>query len=91
MSSSFHDSLYDSYVSTITTDFSILYIEDERVQAYFFINKCRRVFGDRCHVAHETDGVGKFFHLTTFRLCDRRDYPSLFTRTGNSYWRTLVN
>lgn len=61
--SSFHDSLYDSYVSTISTDFSILYIEDERVQAYFFINKCKRVFGDRCVVAHETDGVAALERL----------------------------
>ena len=34
-------------------DFKILYIEDERVQAYFFINKCRRVFGDRCGRARD--------------------------------------
>jgi len=61
--SSYHDSLYDSYVSTISSDFSILYIEDERVQAYFFINKCKRVFGDRCRVAHETDGVAALERL----------------------------
>ena len=37
--------------------FSILYIEDERVQAYFFTSKCKRVFGDQCVVVHEADGV----------------------------------
>ena len=44
-------------------DFKILYIEDERVQAYFFINKCRRVFGDRCVVVHETDGIAALERL----------------------------
>ena len=61
--SSFHDSLYDSYLSTGSADFSILYVEDERVQAYFFVNKCRRVFGDRCRVCHETDGVAALERL----------------------------
>ena len=62
--SSFHDSLYDSYLSTVSADFSILYVEDERVQAYFFINKCKRVFGDRCRVFHETDGVAALERLS---------------------------
>ena len=61
--SSFHDSLYDSYLSTVSADFSILYVEDERVQAYFFVNKCKRVFGDRCRVVHETDGVAALERL----------------------------
>jgi hypothetical protein len=61
--SSFHDSLYDSYLSTASADFSILYVEDERVQAYFFVNKCKRVFGDRCRVVHETDGVAALERL----------------------------
>ena len=45
--------------------FKVLYIEDERVQAYFFINKCRRVFGERCVVVHETDGVPALERLQT--------------------------
>ena len=62
--SSFRDSPYSSYLSTVSADFSILYVEDERVQAYFFINKCKRVFGDRCHVFHETDGVAALERLS---------------------------
>jgi len=41
----------------------VLYIEDERVQAYFFINKCKRVFGDTCTVVHEQDGVAALERL----------------------------
>ena len=33
------------------------------MQAYFFVNKCRRVFGDRCRVCHETDGVAALERL----------------------------
>lgn len=44
--------------------FKMLYIEDERVQAYFFIKKCRRIFGDWCIVVHETDGLAALERLT---------------------------
>ena len=33
------------------------------MQAYFFINKCKRVFGDRCTVVHERDGVAALERL----------------------------
>ena len=58
------DFLDDLYMLTGgQLDFKVLYIEDERVQAYFFINKCRRVFGDRCVVVHETDGIAALERL----------------------------
>jgi CheY-like chemotaxis protein len=57
------DSVFDSIEGAKKVEFRILYIEDERVQAYFFINKCRRVFGDQCTVVHETDGVAALERL----------------------------
>lgn len=60
--SSFHDSLFDTR-QLGEMEFKILYVEDERVQAYFFINKCKRVFGDRCTVVHEKDGVAALERL----------------------------
>ena len=63
-SSSSLDFMDDLFMLTAgQLDFKILYIEDERVQAYFFINKCRRVFGDRCVVVHETDGIAALERL----------------------------
>ena len=58
--SSFQDSLFET---TEPLHFRILYVEDERVQAYFFVKKCRRVFGPRCEVVHETDGVAALERL----------------------------
>ena len=60
--SSFHDSLFDTR-RLGEMEFKILYVEDERVQAYFFINKCKRMFGDRCTVVHERDGVAALERL----------------------------
>ena len=59
------DSIFDTNenVSANQVHFKILYIEDERVQAYFFINKCKRVFAERCTVVHETDGVAALERL----------------------------